>query len=116
MKKLILILIMTLIPQLSLCAFAEQIRIINLHADGAYILNLDNRPMELNVSNKNVINAEVLTELYTSDSQLVLRTYQEGISYITFRLKNKLNTIKVLVDNNAPVDKDLIEIDKVKEP
>lgn len=116
MKRLILLLIMTLIPQFLFSAFAEQVRVINLHSDGAYILYVDNRPMELDVSNKNVIDAEILTELYTPESQLVIRTFQEGISYITFKLKNKSNTIKVLVDNKAPVDKDVIEIDKVKEP
>lgn len=116
MKKLILVLIMTIMPQLFFSAFAQQTRVINLHSDGAYILNMDNRPMELDISNKNVVNAEVLTELYTPDSQLVVRTFQEGISYITFKLKNKPNTIKVLVDNRSPVDKEVIEIDRVKEP
>ena len=91
-------------------------KIINLHTDGAYIVGLDERPIELKVSNEKVIRAEVVTNLYSPESQIVIKSLEEGISYITFKTKSKPHSIKVLVDNNSPVDKDLTEIDKVREP
>ena len=116
MKKIISIVIISIISQLFCTVFADDTKVINLHTNGAYILDLKYRPLEMNVSNKNVINAEVATELYSPQSQLVIRTYDEGISYITYKIKNQKAVIKVLVDNNAPVDNEVVEIDKVKEP
>ena len=91
-------------------------KVINLHTDGAYLVGLSERPIELKVSNENVIRAEVVTDLYSPEAQIVIKTLEEGISYITFKTKSKPHSIKVLVDNNSPIDKDLTEIDKVKEP
>lgn len=96
------------------CQNAE--RVINLHTDGAYMIGLSERPIELKVSNENVLRAEVVTNLYSPESQIVIKSIEEGISYITFKTKSKQHSIKVLVDNNSPVDKDLTEIDKVREP
>ena len=111
MKKFILLLTMVLFSQLFINANAkEPDKTINLHTDGAYILLLNTRPIEMTISNPQIINAEVTTEIYSQDSQ----TLTEGIAYINYKLKNTPQTIKVLVDNNAPVDKDVIEIDKVK--
>ncbi len=89
--------------------------VINLHTDSAYIMSVQNRPMQLKVSNENVIKAEVVTDLYTPESQIVIRSFEEGISYVTFKIKGTMQTIKVLVDDKAPVDKNLTEIDRVKE-
>ncbi len=98
-------------------AFCQNVdRIVNLHTDGAYILEMNERPIGLKVSNEKVIRAEVVTDLYTTESQIVIKSFEEGISYITFKTKSKPHSIKVLVDNNSPSDKDLTEIDKVKEP
>lgn len=115
MKKFILLLTMVLFSQLFINANAkEPDKTINLHTDGAYILLLNTRPIEMTISNPQIINAEVTTEIYSQDSQIVIKTLTEGIAYINYKLKNAPQTIKVLVDNNAPVDKDVIEIDKVK--
>ena len=91
-------------------------RVINLHTDCAYMLGINERPIELKVSNEKVIRAEVVTDLYSPESQIVIKSLEEGISYITFKTKSKPHSIKVLVDNKSPADKDLTEIDKVKEP
>lgn len=91
-------------------------KVINLHTDGAYMIGLSERPIELKVSNENVLRAEVVTNLYSPESQIVIKSLEEGISYITYKTKSKMHSIKVLVDDNAPVDKDLTEIDKVREP
>ena len=115
MKKFILLLTMVLFSQLFINANAkEPDKTINLHTHGAYILLLNTRPIEMTISNPQIINAEVTTEIYSQDSQIVIKTLTEGIAYINYKLKNTPQTIKVLVDNNAPVDKDVIEIDKVK--
>ena len=116
MKKIILILILTLISQAVSFAAENSPSVINLHTDCAYVLDLDSRPMELQITNKNVVNAEIVTDILGVESQLVINTFNEGISYITYKANNITYTIKVLVDNQEPEDKNLLEIDKVKEP
>ena len=69
------------------------------------------RPIDLQVTNSEVIKAESVTGIFTNDSHLVIKTFKEGISYISYKANEKVYTIKILVDNNANVD--LIEIDKI---
>lgn len=120
MKKTVLFTITALIINL-LCfsitfAAEKSTSVFNLHTDGAYVLDLNYRPMDLQITNKNVVNAEAVTDILGTESQLVIRTFDEGISYITYKSNNIVYTIKVLVDNKEPVDDSLLEIDKVKEP
>lgn len=116
MKKIILILTMLLLPQFFSHASAQEpVKTINLHSGAAYILDFDKRPIELQVTNPRILKAEVTTEIFSEESQIVIRTYEEGISYITFKNGNTPKTIKVLIDNKAPLDDSVIELDTVKE-
>lgn len=112
MKKFLLFILITL-PQIFSIAFAEDSAIYNLHTNNAYILELTVRPMDLQITNNSIIKAEVVTDIFTTNSQMVITTFDEGISYITYKSNNKPYTIKILVDNKANVD--LLEIDKPKE-
>lgn len=109
-------LIFSLLFSTALFAAEKNTSVLNLHTDGAYILDLSSRPMDLQITNKNVINAEAVTDILGAESQLVITTFNEGISYITYKSNNVIHTIKILVDNKEQVDENLLEIDKVKEP
>lgn len=116
MKRIILVLILTLLCQSTSFAAEKNTSVFNLHTDGAYVLDLDSRPMDLQITNKNVVNAEAVTDIIGTESQLVITTFNEGISYITYKSNNVIHTIKILVDNKEDVDENLLEIDKIKEP
>ena len=110
MKKLFTILILTIIPRFFCFVFAKDISVYNLNSDGAYILSINHRPFNLSVSNEEVLKVSVVTDIFSTNSQLVMQAYKEGISYITYESNNKECVIKVLVDNKSVVD--LVEIDK----
>lgn len=120
MKKILLTLNSVILLFICACiypAFCQNTdKTFNIHTDGAYMISINERPLELKVTNEKVIRVEVITDLYSPESQIVIRSFGEGISYINFKTRTKSHSIKVLVDNNSPVDTDLTEIDKVKEP
>lgn|SRR5574344_1630850 len=117
MKKLILTLILLLIPNLYSCAFGiESDKTINLHSENAYILELPQRATNIQITNPRILEAEINTDIFTNDAQIILKTSDEGISYLSYKTDNKTITVKVLIDNNADVDDSVIEIDQVKEP
>ena len=114
MKKLLLTLITLLfIPTMTLAL--DDNTVINLKTGNAYILELNARPLNLQNSNPKIVLVEAMTDIDSVNSSLVLTTYQEGIAYITFKLKNKQKTIKLLIDNKAEEDKNLLIIDKVED-
>ena len=112
MKKIILF-ILIIFPQIFSSVFAENNSVYNLHTNNAYILDLTVRPMDIQITNNSIIKVEVVTDLFTTNSQLVIQTFDEGISYITYKSNEKSHTVKILVDNKSDVD--LLEIDKPKE-
>lgn len=90
---------------------------INLHAGGVYILEVDARPKDIQVTNPNILEVTSTSDSFTPTGQLVLRTQQEGISYITYKYgkSNAKYTIKVLIDNNQSVDGSVFELDTIKD-
>lgn len=112
MKKIFLF-ILIILPQIFSSVFAEDSSVYNLHTNSAYILDLSNRPKDLQVTNPSIIKAETVTDIFSTDSQLVIKTFDEGISYITYKFDEQAFTIKILVDNKST--EDLLEIDKPKE-
>lgn len=115
MKKLISALL--LLFTIQTYAFSiETEKTINLHSNSSYILDLKKRPIDLQVTNPRILEADSTTEIYSEQSQLMLTTTDEGISYVTFKQGNINHTIKVLVDNNEKIDSSVTEIDTIKEP
>lgn len=99
-----------------LCAQSlENNTILNLKTGKAYVIEIDSRPMSLQNSNSRIVTAEVVTNIEETDSSIVLTTNEEGIAYINFKLENKPKTIKLLIDNNAPEDENLLIIDTPNE-
>ena len=90
---------------------------INLHSGSVYILNVDARPKDIQVTNPNILEVTSTSDSFTPTGQLVLSTRQEGISYITYKYgkTNSEYTIKVLIDNNQSVDPSVIELDTIKD-
>ena len=116
MKKMILALAVFLSVQTFCSVFAVEVnKTINLHSGCAYLYNLDKRPMDMKVSNPNVLKSEAVTEIYSPESQRVLTTLEEGISYVSFKQGGKPYTIKFLVDDKQPVDASVVEIDMIKD-
>lgn len=115
MKKIILTTLILLTAQTCVSAMDTE-KTINLHTNTSYILDLDKRPMDLQITNPRILEAEATTDIFSEQSQLMLTTREEGISYVTFK-QGKINrTLKILVDNNEKVDESVIEIDTIKEP
>lgn len=110
MKKSLDILILMILPLFFCSVFAKDIPVYNLNSNGAYILQINHRPFDLAVSNTDILKVSVVTDLFSTNSQLVLETFKEGISYITYKANDNSQTIKVLIDNKSNVD--LVEIDK----
>lgn len=109
-KKLLLILtIVFFMPHWAQAL--EDNSIMNLKTGKAYVMELDSRPMSLQNSNPKIVTAEVVTNIEETDSSIVLTTHEEGIAYINFKLENKPKTIKLLIDNNAVEDTNLLIID-----
>lgn len=90
---------------------------VNLHTGSVYILSVDARPKDIQVTNSNILEVTSTSDSFTPRGQLVLTTLQEGISYVTYKYgKTNLEyTIKFLIDNNQPVDKSVIELDTIKD-
>ena len=110
MKRLLIILTLIILPLFLGSVFAKDTPVYNLHSEGVYLLSVGHRPFDLSVSNTDVIKVGVVTDLFSTNTQLVLQSVKEGISYITYKVDDKEYVIKILVDNNSNVD--LIEIDK----
>lgn len=115
MKKLMLTTLILLTAPA--CAFAlDTEKVLNLHTNSSYILDLDKRPMDLQVTNPRILEAEATSDIFTEQSQLMLTTSEEGISYVTFKQGKVNHTLKILIDDNEKVDDSVIEIDTIKEP
>ncbi|MBS4760811.1 MAG: hypothetical protein KHX03_08960 [Clostridium sp.] len=113
MKKLLLFLSLLILPQFLINAHAiESGAVLNLHTNESYILDLKQRPKDIQNSNPRIVKAESVTEIFTTDSNLIITTYEEGIAYITFKLNEKNTTIKLLIDDKADEDKGLLKLDK----
>ena len=82
-----------------------------------YILEVDARPKDIQVTNPNILEVTSTSDSFTPTGQLVLRTQQEGISYVTYKYgkSNAKYTIKVLIDNNQSVDGSVFELDTIKD-
>ena len=115
MKKIFLLLFVLMFVSLQSVA-AENVRVMNLHTGDSYIIPLKNRPLNLKNSNENIVSAEPVTNIFDADSSILLTTYKEGIAYITYKQKNETYTLKLLIDNKAIEDNDLIKLDKAEKP
>lgn len=112
MKKLILILATIIFAQAPNYAF-ENGTVLNLHSEKTYVIDIEGRPNDIQVSNKRISTVNSTTELYSDESQLLITTSEEGISYVTYKIKNVTKTIKLLIDNKADEDPNLWVLDEV---
>ena len=110
MKKIFLAFIITIfaIPVFAI----ENNSVLNLKTGNSYIIPLNYRPMELQNSNSRIVTAETVTGIVAEDSSFLITALEEGISYLTFKKDNEKVTVKILIDNNAEEDKNLIILDK----
>lgn len=114
MKKLILL--MTFIILCPNVANAlENSSVMNLHTNEAYVVDLNARPMELQNSNPRIVKTEAVTDIYPEDSSLLINTFEEGISYVSFKLNGKLKTVKILIDDKGVEDEGLTKLDKIED-
>ena len=115
MKKFTVLLVTIILTQVFSMALSQDVKVYNMHTDKAYIIDLDVRPMDLQITNSNILKATTVTDIFSNNSQLIIETFKEGISYISYKFKDKSYTVKVLIDNNAEQDESLMELDKIKE-
>ena len=94
------------------CSAIETGTVLNLETQNSYIIQLQNRPLNIENSNSKIVTVDAVTGINASDSSLLITTMEEGISYVTFKENNKEITIKLLIDNKAGADKDLLILDK----
>ncbi len=117
MKKLLTLFLM-LFLQNSVQVFAlEPQKTLNLHSGNVYVMSIDSRPKNIEVTNPAVVEVTSTSDSFTQTGQLVFNTLQEGISYVTYKhgRNNASSTIKVLVDNHQAVDASVIELDIIKD-
>ena len=110
MKKLILALIISIFA--TTANAVENNTVLNLKTDNSYIIPLKNRPQDLQNSNTKIVNVDAITGITAEDSSILITTFEEGISYITFKENDIPITIKLLIDNKAEQDKNLMILDK----
>ena len=117
MKKLLTLFFILMLQNSAQVYALDTQKTINLHSDNVYILSLDARPKNIDVSNPSVVEVTSTSDSFTQTGQLVFNTQQEGISYVTYKYgrNNDSATIKVLVDNRQAVDASVIELDTVKD-
>ncbi len=117
MKKILtLFFILSLQNLIPVFAITAQ-KTINLHSDGVYVLSTEARPKNIEVTNPNILEVTSTSDSFSPTGQLLFTTYNEGISYVTYKYgkANTDYTIKVLIDNNQSVDQSVIELDTIKE-
>lgn len=114
MKKIILTLTALFLIQTQSFA-AENNNILNLHTGNSYIIPTQERVINLQNSNPRIITVEADTYIDNSDSSLLITTYEEGIAYISYKQKDKIITIKILIDNKADEDTNILKLDKPDE-
>ena len=113
MKKILLIL--TAILLFPIQSFAvEDGSVLNLQSGNSYIIPLDKRPLNLQNSNPRAAIVEPVTNIEEADTSLLITTLEEGIAYVSFKQKNKMITVKLLIDDKAEEDTTLIKLDKIE--
>lgn len=115
MKKLLTVLCLSMLFTVSQAFALNPQKTINLHSDGVYILNVEKRPQDIQVTNPRILEVTSTGDIFSANSQLVLTTQEEGISYVTYKQGDITYTIKVLIDNQEEVDSSVIELDTIKE-
>ncbi len=115
MKKLLAIFCLLIASTGSSALALEPQKTINLHSDGVYILSIEKRPIDIQVTNPRILEVTSTSDIFSTSSQLVMTTQEEGISYITYKQGNVTYTIKVLIDNQQDVDSSVIELDSIKD-
>ena len=111
MKRLLLIVSLFFMFQAQVFS-VESVCDLNLNSNNSYILILPYRPLELKSSNNEVVRVESVTNFDEDDSSILITTFKEGISYISFMQKTKEITYRFLVDDLSKEDISLIKLDK----
>ena len=94
MKRLLLIVSLFFMFQAQVFS-VESVCDLNLNSNNSYILILPYRPLELKSSNNEVVRVESVTNFDEDDSSILITTFKEGISYISFMQKTKEITSKL---------------------
>lgn len=115
MKKLFTALLILLMQPAGQVLALNPEKTINLHSDSIYILNVDKRPQDIQVTNPRILEATTTSDIFSQSGQIVLTTQEEGISYVSYKQGKITCTIKVLIDNNEDVDESVIELDTIKD-
>ena len=92
----------------------ENNSVLNLATDNSYVIPLKTRPQNLQNSNTRIAKVDAITGITEEDSSILITTIEEGIAYITYKENETPVTIKILIDNKAEQDKELIILDKPK--
>lgn len=109
MKKFLTALVLCLIP---LNAFAFDDTNLTLKKGEAYMLFIDERPVNMVVSEPKVLSVQTAADLYNVSQHLVIRTYSTGESNIVITTNKKnVYTVKVKVENDSIVSNEVFEID-----
>lgn len=115
MKKLLTVFLILLIQPVCQVFALNPEKTINLHSDSIYILNIDKRPQDIQVTNPRILEATTTSDIFSQSGQIVLTTQEEGISYVTYKQGKITYTIKVLIDNQQEVDSSVIELDTLED-
>lgn len=109
MKKFLLSLILLSFP---LNAFAFDNCNLTLKKNEAYMLFIDEKPVEMVVSQPKVVNVMLSSDLYNVSHHIVIKTFSKGKTdiFITTVKGNKY-TIKVDVEENPIISSEVFELD-----
>ena len=112
-KKILFLLMLMFISNVFSTANAvEPKQVLNLHTNESYVIDFSARPKFIKNSNTQIVKAESITDIFSQDASLLITTFREGISYISFQLNNKEVTLKLLIDNNAQEDDSILKLDR----
>ena len=109
MKKFLTLTLALFFP---LAASAFQDCNLTLKKKEAYMLFIDERPIQMTVSNPNVMSVQLASDLFNVSHHIVIKTYSTGQSDLLISTdEGKKYTVKVNVETNPVISNEVFEVD-----
>ena len=109
MKKLLTLTIALFFP---LAAFAFQDCNLTLKKKEAYMLFIDERPVQMTVSNPKVMSVQLASDLFNVSHHIVIKTHSTGKADLLISTASGKNyTVKVSVETNPVISNEVFEVD-----
>lgn len=92
-------------------AFAVQTKNLTLKNDDEYILFMDSRPMQIQISNPRLVKVQVVSDIFNTDSKVIIKTYDKGTTNIFLKTKTDGLMLNVSITDKANLNDNIMQID-----